>query len=107
MGDLIRQNKSPVNMAELGGQARLLPYCDFELKKDDILYMRVANGGGFGDPLEREPELVRVDVIKGLVSAEAAHDVYGVVIDGKSHELDLDATQRLRTDLREKELKEE
>lgn len=107
VGDLIRQNKSPVNMAELGGQARLLPYCDFELKKDDILYMRVANGGGFGDPLEREPELVRVDVIKGLVSAEAAHDVYGVVIDGKSHELDLDATQRLRTDLREKELKEE
>ena len=106
VGDLIRQNKSPVNMAELGGQARLLPYCDFELKKDDILYMRVANGGGFGDPLERDPEMVRVDVIKGLVSAEAAHDVYGVVIDGKSHELDLDATRRLRTDLREKELKE-
>ncbi|MCZ6906854.1 MAG: hydantoinase B/oxoprolinase family protein [Deltaproteobacteria bacterium] len=106
VGDLIRQNKSPVNMAELGGQARLLPYCDFELKKDDILYMRVANGGGFGDPLEREPELVRVDVIKGLVSAEAAHDVYGVVIDGKSHELELDATRRLRTELREMELKE-
>ncbi len=106
VGDLIRQNKSPVNMAELGGQARLLPYCDFELKKDDILYMRVANGGGFGDPLEREPEMVRVDVIKGLVSVEAAHDVYGVVIDGKSHELDLDVTQRLRTNLREKELKE-
>jgi len=106
VGDLIRQNKSPVNMAELGGQARLLPYCDFELKKDDILYMRVANGGGFGDPLEREPEMARVDVIKGLVSAEAAHDVYGVVIDGKSHELDLDATQRLRTNFREKELKE-
>ena len=38
-------------------------------------------GGGFGDPLEREPDLVVADVAEGLVSPERRRLVYGVVID--------------------------
>jgi len=41
-----------------------------------------GGGGGFGDPLEREPDAVARDVISGLVSAERAHEVYGVVLAG-------------------------
>ena len=44
--------------------------------------MRVVTtgGGGWGDPLEREPELVERDVIEGKVSPAAARDDYGVVL---------------------------
>jgi N-methylhydantoinase B len=39
-----------------------------------------AGGGGYGDPLDREPERVAEDVLDGYVSAEAAERIYGVVV---------------------------
>ena len=42
--------------------------------------MRLANGGGFGDPLERDPEAVRRDVAVGRFDASDAERVYGVVV---------------------------
>jgi N-methylhydantoinase B len=39
-----------------------------------------AGGGGYGDPLSREPEAVRRDVAFGYVSREAALAVYGVEV---------------------------
>jgi|HubBroStandDraft_3_1064219.scaffolds.fasta_scaffold15052_1 N-methylhydantoinase B len=39
-----------------------------------------AGGGGYGDPLERDPQAVLQDVLERWVSARAAHDVYGVVL---------------------------
>ena len=44
--------------------------------------MRVetTGGGGWGDPLDREPELVLLDVMQGKISPEAARNDYGVVI---------------------------
>ena len=47
-----------------------------------IVRVVTTGGGGWGDPLEREPELVQRDVIEGKVSAEAARDDYGVVLSG-------------------------
>ena len=46
-----------------------------------IVRVVTTGGGGWGDPLEREPELVQRDVIEGKVSAQAARDDYGVVLD--------------------------
>jgi N-methylhydantoinase B len=40
-----------------------------------------AGGGGWGDPLQRDPKLVRQDVVEGFVSMESAARDYGVVID--------------------------
>lgn len=105
VNELIRMNRSAVNISELGGQPRILPYCNFELKENDVLYMRVASGGGYGDPLERDPQLVQNDVHNGIVSEEAARNVYGVVIDGESGKVDFAATQELRKMIRENELK--
>lgn len=105
VGDFIKENKCPENVADLGGQGRLLPYSEFDLKKDDVLYLRMASGGGYGDPLDREPESVLKGVVNGLISNETAHDIYGVVLDEKSHELDMTATQKLRTLLREERLR--
>lgn len=102
---LVEANRPPVDLAEIGGEPRVLPYCNFELSKDDVLYMRVASGGGYGDPLEREPELVRSDVINGLVSREGARDIYGVILNGDSTQVDLAATQGQRKKIREAELR--
>ena len=59
----------------------------------------MAGGGGYGDPLLRDPDVVQQDVIRGLVSVQSARDDYGVVIsDSESYEIDRSATEALRTD---------
>lgn len=61
---------------------------------------RYGGGGGWGDPLEREPEKVLDDVLDEYVSIEAAERDYGVVLKGSLEELDLvvdrEATAALR-----------
>ena len=53
---------------------------NYKLKKGDIFQCLTAGGGGYGDPLERDPDIVRKDVIEGYVSMEAARETYGVVL---------------------------
>ena len=61
--------------------------------------VRTGGGGGWGDPLERDAERVRWDVIEELVSKEAARDLYGVVLrDDLS--VDEGATRALRQGLK-------
>jgi len=57
------------------------------------LRFEVANGGGWGDPLDRDPRTVRTDVKLGRLSAEQACETYGVIID------DGTATDRRRRDM--------
>jgi N-methylhydantoinase B/oxoprolinase/acetone carboxylase alpha subunit len=104
--EVMEKNQSPIDVSELGGNSKLLPYCNFEVAQGDILYMRVASGGGYGDPLEREPELVRQDFENGLISKESARNIYGAVIDEADGKVDLAATRELRKTLRAGELKE-
>lgn len=54
-----------------------------------------AGGGGYGDPLERDPHTVAQDVAIGYVSLESARSDYGVVLDADNH-VDLKATEALR-----------
>jgi N-methylhydantoinase B len=53
-------------------------------------------GGGWGDPLQRQPELVLRDVRDGVVSPEAARRLYGVVIDTDRWAIDSVATGTIR-----------
>jgi N-methylhydantoinase B len=66
----------------------------------DRLATQWCGAGGYGDPLERDPERVLADVIEEKVSAGRARDVYGVVIDRVSCAVDVEATQRRRAELR-------
>jgi len=63
-----------------------------------IVRVRTTGGGGWGDPLQREPDLVLRDVIDGKVSGTAAHDDYGVVIvpGADAVRVDEQATNELR-----------
>jgi N-methylhydantoinase B len=64
---------------------------------DSEVVVRTSGGGGWGDPLQRDPEMVRWDVIEGYVSREAARAEYGVVL-GADLALDRAATDRLRAE---------
>ena len=56
-------------------------------------------GGGWGDPLDRDPERVQADVLDELVSCERAEDIYGVVIT-EDGEIDQESTAELRKNRR-------
>lgn len=66
------------------------------LSPGDVITMDAAGGGGYGDPLSRDPEAVARDVAAGFVSAEAACRGYGVVLDGRTGAVDEAATRATR-----------
>ena len=68
-------------------------------KKGDLVRIHTAGGGGWGDPLEREPDLVLDDVLDGFVSVEAAQKSYGVVIYPVTMAIDQRGTAAMRKDL--------
>ena len=70
------------------------------VKSGDRVIFRTAGAGGWGAPLEREPESVKSDVIRSLTSLEKAKDVYGVVLDHQSLEIDTKETDRARESMR-------
>jgi N-methylhydantoinase B len=68
----------------------------------DLLITRTSGGAGWGNPLNRDPERVRLNVRDGFLSIQRARDVYGVVITQKEEgnpetvEVDEEATRKLR-----------
>ena len=68
----------------------------------DWFQMRLPNGGGFGDPLDRDPEAVARDVEEGRYGPAEAAEVYGVVLGDWG--VDGPATERQRDELRAKRL---
>jgi N-methylhydantoinase B len=70
---------------------------EFEVvHRGDRVHIRPAGGGGYGNPLEREPQLVLDDVLDGYVSASAAAEFYGVVLDRDAKKVDVQATATRR-----------
>lgn len=51
------------------------------LEPGDVLYLHCQGGGGYGDPLRRDPDAVSADLRIGKISREAAEHVYGVLVD--------------------------
>ncbi len=72
----------------------------FELGLGDFEYIRFMGGGGYGDPIDRDPEAVLRDVLDGLVSEPAAGDVYGVVLDIAARQVLADRTAVRRLEIR-------
>lgn len=70
-----------------------------KLNKGDRLILITGGGGGYGDPLERPPEIVAMDVQGGYVTAEKAAAAYGVVLTAPGT-VDSGATASLRAEKR-------
>ncbi|MFC1861045.1 hydantoinase B/oxoprolinase family protein [Chloroflexota bacterium] len=79
-----------------GTTEKLEPHIFLGLQAGDILEQHSQGGGGFGDPLDRGAWRVRDDVKNELISFDKARDVYGVVIDPETFEVDEGATEELR-----------
>jgi N-methylhydantoinase B len=71
-----------------------------QLEKGDTYTSYPSGGGGWGNPLDRDPELVREDARNEIISLESAHDIYGVVLEGDDLQLNREATETLRDRLR-------
>ena len=70
---------------------------DVPVQEGDVLHFITWGGGGWGDPLERDPELVGLEIRQGLVTPEGAKD-YGVIVDADGT-VDTDATAALRAEM--------
>jgi N-methylhydantoinase B len=70
-----------------------------------VVRITAPGGAGYGDPLDRDPEMVLTDIANGFVRAEEAAAVYGVVLAGDC--IDLAATQARRETLRNQRSTEE
>jgi N-methylhydantoinase B len=94
----LAENRSTTNIEAVGGERRYLPYCSIELLEDDIFLMRFGGGGGYGDPLQRDPAHVINDIHNGIVSESVAATLYGVIVD-RNGKLDVLATRASRATL--------
>jgi N-methylhydantoinase B len=68
---------------------------DILVGEGEVISIRTAGGGGFGSPLERDPELVAYDYLQGKVSFQEARDRYGVTLTDEGV-VDRKATSTLR-----------
>ena len=82
---------------------RVSPKASLPLRGGDVWVVENSAGGGFGDPLKREPERVKYDWQEGLVPQHHVENFYGVVF-STDGEIDDSATERRRQLIREKRL---
>jgi len=91
---------SPNNAAHvLRGDQKIIiehPHIAWTMQEGDHLICLAGGGAGVGPPAQRNPEMVREDVRNGLVSLAWARDIYKVVLDSKTFEIDEEATRALR-----------
>jgi N-methylhydantoinase B len=71
------------------------------IRRGDVFRHELAGGGGWGDPLARDPLAVLRDVRNEMLSADKARSDYGVIVDTQAWRVDQDASRRLRERMRE------
>jgi len=74
------------------------------LQPYDLYYQTNGTPGGFGDPLDRDPQLVQHDLKNGLTALETAQKIYGVSVDEETLQVDKEKTEAVRKELRLKRI---
>ncbi len=95
------------DISELNGEdvTLQLRQVDFQQQPVDVYAVVCSAAGGFGDPLDRDIKLVQMDIEGNAVTVEAAREIYGVIVDPDTLEVNQDATYKLRADTRHHRLK--
>jgi N-methylhydantoinase B len=93
--------RMPSDLSELPGRAEYVPPKAFDVPQEpgDVFLLSWAGAGGYGDPLERDPARVALDIQRGNVTPEWAQEAYGVVLD-QDLRVDTAATEKRRAELR-------
>jgi N-methylhydantoinase B len=104
--DRIESRKMIDDISEVTGESVTLQLrqVNFEQLPADVYSVVCSAAGGFGDPLDRDPQKVKEDVEAHSVTVDGAREMYGVVIESETGELDHDATESLRTNARNERL---
>jgi N-methylhydantoinase B len=98
---ILARGEIPSDLKEIAGRLQYEPSeIETFLEVNDTYFLFWQAGGGYGDPILREPERVRRDVIEFKVSPEVARDIYGVELTGADYEIGVAQTARLREAIR-------
>lgn len=101
IGKLLARGILPQNLEEVRGTLEVATgITPTHQANDDVYHCIGMGGGGYGDPLDREPALVLRDVINGLVTTEWAKKTYGVVVRAKPWRVDEAGTNKQREVIR-------
>lgn len=105
--ELFDRGELPDGLDDMEGEVDYPPPKGFgtELGDNDVIEWAWMGAGGYGDPLDREPERVAQDVEAGHVTEAYARKEYGVVLEGDGT-VDEEATRRRREAIREERLAE-
>jgi N-methylhydantoinase B len=93
----------PQDLARLSGELQpLSAISQTSMASDDVFQVQTQSGGGYGDPLERDPLRVLADVRNGVVTEHGAREMYGVVLEVvlEDEAVDEGATRALRDQFR-------
>jgi N-methylhydantoinase B len=82
------------------GENDFLAMCEnrYPVPAGSEVIVRTGGGGGWGEPLERDPSRVQADVSEGFISIEAARHQYGVMVDQQDLSVDREGTRLLRAE---------
>jgi N-methylhydantoinase B len=98
--DAFAQGRIPSSLEEVGGERELVPvHLETGMGPDDVYYTHWQGGGGYGDPLLRDPAAVAADLVAHKVSRRGAEEIYGVALDEHGH-VDEQGTRERRAALR-------
>jgi N-methylhydantoinase B len=102
---LKRHQPLPSSLDAIDGQVEILcaKHERSPMAEGDVWFHSWQAGGGYGDPLTRDPATVADDALRGVISAEAAAGIYGVRLRADST-LDAKATEQSRLGLRKARL---
>jgi N-methylhydantoinase B len=97
--ELHKRGITPQSIEEIEGELERFGELSLtHMGRDDVYFFTSTGGGGYGDPLERDPDLVVNDFRNFLVTRQAAREIYGVHVqeDGRSADPEETAALRLR-----------
>jgi N-methylhydantoinase B len=98
-GDLSRI-KSFQDLNEFGVFEEKTPMAaSVPVRDGDLYYLRWMGGGGYGDPLDRRPELVALDIEERKISPQVAEKIYGVILNPVDGSVDHDKTKARRMEM--------
>jgi N-methylhydantoinase B len=98
---ITRGDALPASLEDIDGRIEILAskHVRTPMAPGDVWYHSWQAGGGYGDPLARDPQVVAEDAIRGVISTKVAREIYGVVV-GAGGTVDATATDARRAAIR-------
>lgn len=107
INDRFDQSEIPQDIQDIDGEFAKLKSKDEQIQQpDDVTMMRNGGTPGYGDPIKRPPEKVATDVEDGIVTVQAAREIYGVIVEEGTDGVRVkpDQTDHRRAEIRDQRL---